>query len=47
MPEKVAITLINKYGSVWNVIHTEDAELLEIDGVGRGTIRNLKEGLGR
>lgn len=47
MPEKVAIRLINKYGTIWNVLHTEDVDLLEIDGMGKGILTKLKLGVGK
>ncbi len=47
MSEKVAIRLINKYGSIWSILNTEDSELLEVEGVGKGTLRRLKEGVGK
>jgi len=46
LAEKTAIKLIHKFGSIWAVIHASDEELLAVEGVGRGTVRNLKEGLG-
>ena len=47
LSEKVAIRLINKYDSIWNVLHTEDTELLEIDGFGKGLLDKLKKGVGK
>jgi len=46
LAEKTAIKLIHKFGSIWAVVHAPDEELLSVEGVGRGTVRNLKEGLG-
>lgn len=46
-PEKVSIRLINKFGSIWNVIHAKDEELLEVDGFGKGLLQKLKEGIGK
>ncbi len=47
MPEKVAIRLIHKYDSIWNILHTEDRELLEIEGMGKGLLGKLKQGVGK
>lgn len=47
LPEKTAIRLINKYGSIWTILHAEESELLEVEGVGKGTIVRLKEGVGK
>lgn len=47
MPEKVAIRLVNKYGSIWNIIHTSDEELLQVEGIGRGLIQRLKQSIGK
>ena len=46
-PEKVAIRLIHKYGSIWGVIHADDSELLQVEGMGRGLLTKLKEGIGK
>ncbi len=45
--EKVAIRLINKYGSIWAILNTPDEELLETEGMGKGLLRKLKEGVGK
>ena len=45
--EKVAIRLINKYNTIWEIIHAEDAELLNVEGMGKGLLQNLKKGLGK
>jgi len=47
LPERVAIQLIHKYGSIWNIIHAEDKELLEVGGFGKGGLRRFKEGVGK
>lgn len=47
LPEKVAIRLINQYDSIWNILNTEEGELLQIDGFGRGLLNKLKEGVGK
>jgi len=46
-PEKVAIRLIHQFGSIWGVIHAEDSELLAVEGMGRGLLTKLKEGIGK
>jgi len=45
--EKVAIRLINQYDSIWNILNTEDRELLEIEGMGRSLLNKLKKGVGK
>lgn len=45
--EKVAIRLINRYNTIWSIIHTPDEELLEIEGMGRSLLQNLKRGIGK
>lgn len=45
--EKVAIRLINKYNTIWDIIHTSDEELLSVEGMGKGLLRNLRKGLGK
>lgn len=47
LPERVAIQLIYKYDSIWNILHADDKELLEIDGFGKGLITKLKKGVGK
>ena len=47
IPEKVAIQLINKYGSIWAILHTPDKELLEMEGFGKGLLASLKKGVGK
>jgi len=47
LPEKVAIRLIDKYTTIWNVINAPDEELLQIDGLGKGLIKKFKEGIGK
>lgn len=47
IPERSAIMLIHKYDTIWNVLHAEDKELLEIDGVGKGLVRKMREGVGK
>ncbi len=47
IPEKVAIALIYKYETIWNIINTPDKELLEVDGFGQTLLDRLKEGVGK
>ena len=47
MPEKVAIRLVNKYDTIWKVLNAPDAELLEIQGLGRTLLQHLKEAIGK
>lgn len=47
MPEKVAIALVYKYSTIWNVLHTPDKELLAIDGMGKGLLQKLKQNIGK
>lgn len=47
MGEKVAVRLIHKYNSIWEIAHASDTELLEIEGMGAGLLQNLKRGLGK
>lgn len=47
MPEKVAIRLINRYGTIWNVLHAVDKNILETDGMGKGLLTKLKLGVGK
>lgn len=47
LPEKVAISLIFKYSSIWQVLNTPDDELLEMDGFGNTLLRRLKDGIGK
>lgn len=46
LPEKTAIRLIHKYGSIWNIINADEKELLEIEGFGKTLIRRLKGNIG-
>ena len=47
LPERTAVRLIYKYNSIWDVLHADDKEILEIAGMGRGLLRNLKRSLGK
>ena len=44
--EKVAIKLIDKYNTIWNIVTTPDKDLLETKGFGRILVRRLKENIG-
>jgi ERCC4-type nuclease len=46
MPERVAIQLIGKYTNIWTILHTEDKELLEVDGFGKTLLSRFKESVG-
>ena len=45
--EKAAIGLVYKFDSIWNIVHADDKELLEVDGVGKGLVKNMRESLGK
>jgi len=48
LPEKVARELIKRFGCIGKIaeiIITDDSELLEANGVGKGTISNLKKAI--
>ena len=47
LSEKTAIRLVNKYGSIWTILHTPDKELLETDGFGSTLLKRLKENVGQ
>lgn len=47
IPEKTAIRLIHKFDSIWGVLHAEDTELLDVEGVGSGLISNLRRSVGK
>lgn len=47
LPEKSAIRLINKFGSIWSILNTPDSELLEVTGFGKGLLDKLKKGVGK
>ncbi len=47
LPEKSAIRLINKFGSIWSILNTSDNELLEVTGFGKGLLDKLKKGVGK
>jgi len=47
MPEKVAIRLIQRYDSIWAVLNQPDEALLDVEGLGQGLLKNLKEGVGK
>lgn len=43
MQEKVAIRLINRFGSIMGILLASDKDLMEIDGLGKTGIDNLKK----
>jgi ERCC4-type nuclease len=47
LDEKVAIRLVNQFGSIWNIIHSSDDELLSIEGFGRTSLNNMNKVLGK
>lgn len=47
LPERVAAELINKYGSIWSILNTDEQELLTVDGFGKTLLNRLKEGIGK
>lgn len=47
MPEKVAIRLLDKYGSIWNILSTPNKELLGVEGMGKGLLEKLHTGVGK
>ncbi len=44
--EKAAIRLINQYGTIWEILHRPDKELLEIEGFGKVALARLKASVG-
>ena len=46
LEEKTAIRLIQKYGTIWNILQADDKELLEVEGFGKTLVKRLKEGVG-
>lgn len=47
LSEKAAIALIYKYDTIWAILNAPDKELLKVDGVGKGMVRNMKKSLGK
>ena len=47
VPETTAIQLIYKFDSIWGVIHATDKELMEVEGMGKGLVRKLRETIGK
>lgn len=47
MPECVAVELVHKYESIWNILQAPERDLLKIDGLGKTLIRKLKENVGK
>ena len=46
MSEKVAIRLTHQFGSIWKILNATDEELLQVDGIGKGLVKNLRESVG-
>jgi len=47
MPEKVAISLIYKYETIWAILNAPDEELLAVRGMGPGLLHRLMDGVGK
>ena len=47
LSEKAAIGLIYKYDTIWGVLNAPDKEILKVDGVGKGIVRNLRKSIGK
>lgn len=47
LPEKVAIDMIDKFGSIWEILHAEESYLLEVEGFGKGGLKRLRDGMGK
>jgi len=45
--EMRARALIGKFETVWNVLHADEDELTKVEGVGKVTIKDLMEGVGK
>ena len=46
LSENTAVTLINKYKTIWGILAISEVELLQIPGFGKTLIHRLKENLG-
>ena len=46
LPERIAIALIYKYDTIWNILQAPDKELLKIEGLGKTLIKKLRENIG-
>lgn len=47
LSEKSAVLLLHKYNTIWNILHAPDEELMRIEGVGKGAVKNLRESIGK
>lgn len=47
LPERVAIRLIQKYGCIMNILVTPEADLIQVEGFGKGLYKKLYETLYR
>jgi len=45
--ETRATSLIERFGTVWNVLNASEDELLKVTGIGEKTIKELLEGIGK
>lgn len=45
--ESTATRLIYKFDNIWSVLHAEDAELLDVQGMGRGFVASLRRSVGK
>lgn len=43
LPEKTAILIMQKFGSLWNVLLASDQELMGVNGVSKTTVKKLRE----
>jgi ERCC4-type nuclease len=46
LSEKVAIRLINKYGTIWNLVRADTSDVLMVEGFGPVSLKKLKENIG-
>lgn len=46
LPERTAVELVNKYGTIWNIVNTPEKELLKTEGLGKVLVRRLKGNIG-
>ena len=47
LSEKTAIGLVERYGTIWAILNTDDKELMEVDGFGKTLLQRLKDGVGK
>lgn len=46
LPEQEAKELINKFGSIKGIMAADDGELMLVEGIGKGLIRNIRSSVG-